>query len=429
VPSRFLYDVQAPYALVAFMKDHLKLEDEDLIPGGRYHHLEDLSQFPKPSHHPAELVRERLPPLAHPELRSEPSILAAVARKDRILHFPYQSYEYVLRFLDEAAEDPAVEEIWITLYRVASDSAVVKALIRAAQRGARVTAFVEVKARFDEANNLEWAEEMARAGVHTVYSMPGLKVHAKLALLSRKEGSGQRLYAYLSTGNFNEKTALLYCDHGLFTADPRITSEVRSVFKYLCKDLEHPRFDHLLVAPSFLREALTDLLSTEVENLRSGRPAAVLMKMNSLGDVDAMNLIYGASLAGVPVDLIIRGICRIRPGLRDLGENIRARSIVDRFLEHARVFRFANGRETRLFLSSADLMKRNLDRRVEVAFPLYDPDVREEVEMILQLQLADNKKARILGSTQENLYVSRRAGEAPVEAQLDTYLWLESLLL
>ncbi|MFC1661773.1 polyphosphate kinase 1 [Gemmatimonadota bacterium] len=428
IPSRFLYDVQAPYALVAFMKDHLTLEDEDLIPGGRYHHLEDLFQFPRPSKFPPELVREELPPLPHPTLRDEPSVLQAVAKKDRILHFPYQSYDHVLRFLEEAADDPAVEEIWITLYRVASDSAVVKSLIRAAQRGARVMAFVEVKARFDEAQNLGWAEEMAEAGVHTVYSRPGLKVHAKLALLSRRDGSKRRLYAYLSTGNFNEKTARLYCDHGLLTADPRLTAEVHKVFQYLRNDLDDPRFEHLLVAPFFLRKAFTDLLDAEVKSLQAGSPAGVVLKMNSLADRNVMDLLYAASQAGLPMDLIVRGICSLKPGLPGLSENIRARSIVDRFLEHARVLRFVNGGDTRLFLSSADLMKRNLDRRVEVAFPLYDPDTREEVETILRLQLGDNRKARILDAHQQNGYVSRMAGEPSGEAQLDTYLWLESRL-
>lgn len=425
-PSRFLYDVQAPYALVSFMKDRLILEDEDLIPGSRYHHLEDLLNFPVPASLSDDLVREELPPLPHPELESEPSILAAMQAKDRILHFPYQSYDYVLRFLDESAGDPDVDEIWITLYRVASNSSVVAALMRAARRGARVTAFVEVKARFDEAHNLGWAEEMAAAGVRTIYSMPGLKVHAKIALVSRRRNQDRQLYAYLSTGNFNEKTARVYCDHGLLTADPRITQEVMDVFAFLSSESGPPEPKHLLVAPFTLRDSLDRLLDREVENARNGISSGAFLKMNGLGDRKMIDRLYGAGRSGLKLDLLVRGICRLKPGVPGLSENIRAHSIVDRFLEHARVFRFENGGEPVLFLSSADIMKRNLDRRIEVTFPIYDPEIKAELEQILRFQRADNSKARILDANQENRYVTRPAGAEPIEAQRDSYSWLQS---
>ncbi|MFC1575225.1 polyphosphate kinase 1 [Gemmatimonadota bacterium] len=427
VPSRFLYDLQAPYALVAFLKELLALEDEDLVPGGRYHNLQDLFHFPRPRKQEG-LAQSPLDPLPHPVLGKVPSVLDAIANKDQILHFPYQSFDHVIRFLDEAADDPAVNRIWITLYRVAQDSKVVQALIRAAQRGARVMAFVEVKARFDEARNLSWAREMEEAGVRAVYSMPGIKVHAKMALLSRSEGEGKRLYAYLGTGNFNERTSSIYADHGLLTADTRLTRDVEEVFRHLWKEKETPRCRHLLVAPFNLREGLQGFMETEMANASSGALSGTVLKINSLEDREMMDGLYRAGRAGVLINLIVRGICGVRPGLPGVGEGVRARSIVDRFLEHARIFRFVNRGEARLFLSSADWMKRNLDHRVEVAFPIFDPDVKEELEHLLHLQLSDNTKARILDADQLNHYVGRRVGEPRVEAQSAFYEWLEMRL-
>jgi polyphosphate kinase len=352
-----------------------------------------------------------------------------VAERDRILHFPYQSYRYVVDFLEESARDPAVRSIWITLYRVAEDSAVVRALMTAARRGAQVTAFVEVKARFDEARNLHWAAEMEEAGVRIFYSKPGIKVHAKIALVTRDEGEDSKDYAYLGTGNFNESTARVYADHTLLTADSRLTTEVRKVFRYLWEEEEAPTFEHLLVAPFNLRQGLSELIQQEIRNAESGGIAGMALKMNSLEDPGMIQEIYEAGQAGVRVSLVVRGICCIRPGLPGLGENIRGRSIVDRFLEHARIFRFVNGGSPVLYLSSADMMKRNLNRRVEVAFPVFDPIAREELEHFLHLQLSDNTKARILDPDQLNHYVGRRVGEPRVEAQEAFYRWLEGQAL
>jgi polyphosphate kinase len=427
-PSRFLYDLQAPYALVSFMKDHLELEDDDLVPGGRYHNLQDFFQFPKPRAH-RELEREELTPLPHPTLRHATSILEAVAERDRIIHFPYQSFDYVVRFLREAAGDPGTRKIWITLYRVAKDSDVVKALIEAAEIGVDVTAFVEVKARFDEARNLLWAGEMEEAGVRVFYSKPGIKVHSKIALVTREEEGGLKDYAFLGTGNFNEATARVYADHALLTADTRLTKDLDLVFRSLWEEIDEPQCEHLLVAPHQLRSRLTDLVSAEVANAGAGNIAGMALKMNSLEDPGMIDLLYEASQAGVRINLIIRGICCMKPGLPGLGECVKARSIVDRFLEHARIFRFVNGGAPRLFLASADLMKRNLNRRVEVAFPIYDPDVRAELEHFLHLQLSDNAKARVLDTDQVNNYVGRRVGEPRVEAQEGFYHWLEEKLV
>ena len=427
LPSRFLYDLQAPYALISFMKEHLDLEDDDLLPGSRYHNLQDFLQLPRPRKH-SHLVRRKLDPLSHPKLREASSVLDAVAEKDRILHFPYQSFDHVIRFFEEAARDPRVTRIWITLYRVAEDSAVVRALMAAARRGAQVTAFVEVKARFDEARNLRWAAEMEEAGVRTFYSKPGIKVHAKIALVTRQEGGGDRHFAFLGTGNFNEATSRVYADHALLTADPRLTLDVEQVFRFLWEEIETPECRHLLFAPGALRAGLTGLIQNEITNARAGTVAGMALKMNSLEDTGMMELIYEASQAGVRTNLIVRGICCLRPGLPGLGENVKGRSIVDRFLEHGRIFRFANGGNPVLLLSSADLMKRNLDRRVEVAFPIYDDRAREDLDHFLHLQLSDNTKARVLDPDQVNNYEGRRVGEPRVEAQEGFYQWLEENL-
>ncbi len=427
-PSRFLYDLQAPYALVSFLKDHLALEDDDLVPGGRYHNLQDFFQFPRPKNGQG-LTRPPLEPLPHADLRNVPSLLDATRERDRILHFPYQSFSYVTRFFQEAARDPRTRKIWITLYRVAEDSAVVEALIEAARAGKEVSCFVEVKARFDEARNLKWAGEMEEAGVRVFYSKPGIKVHSKIALVTREEEDGIRDYGFLGTGNFNESTARIYADHALLTADSRLTKDLDQVFRFLWEDIPEPHCDHLLVAPAKLREGLERAIKGEIAAALSGGIAGMALKMNSLEDPRMIDLLYEASQKGVRVNLIIRGICCMRPGLEDLGENVKARSIVDRFLEHARIYRFVDGGSPVMYLSSADLMKRNLNRRVEVAFPILDEKVREEMEQFLHLQLSDNAKARVLDPEQTNTYVSRRVGEPRVEAQEGFYRWLEEQLV
>lgn len=428
LPARFLYDLQSPYALIAFMKEHLDLEDEDLVPGGRYHNLQDLFYFPRPRRH-EHLVRAPLPPLPHPTFIRAPSVLEAVAVRDQVLHFPYQSYEYAVRFLEEASRDPDVERIWITLYRVAQDSSVVRALMEAARRGISVTVFVEVKARFDEARNLKWAKEMEEAGVRIVYSRPGIKVHAKMALVSRREGATPGRYAYLATGNFNEVTARVYVDHVLLTADPRLTGDVEQVFRYLWEEIEVPECSHLLVAPFNLREGIMESIQAEMDECRRGGISGIVWKINGLEDKGIIDALYEASQAGVRSNLVVRGICRMRPGLPEFADHVRARSILDRFLEHGRIYRFAKGGRAELFLSSADMMKRNLDHRIEVAFPIFDPLVREELEHFLHLQLSDNTKARTLDPDQVNNYVGRRAGEPRVEAQEGFYHWLREKLV
>ncbi len=417
-PTRLLYDLRTPYPLIAFLKERFGLADEDLVPGGRYHNFHDLFAFPRFGRD--DLADPPWPPVPHPVLSRAPSLFDALAARDHLLHVPYQAFDAVLRLLDEAAADPAVTHIAITLYRIASPSAVVEALLRAARAGKRVTAFVEVKARFDEANNLYGAERMEAAGVRVYYSLPGLKVHAKLLLVERREGDGRRRYAYLSTGNFNEKTARLYTDLALFTADARLADEVAEVFRFLTGEVETPRTRHLLVAPFTLRKGLYALIDREREAARAGQPAALRLKMNSLEDPEIIGRLYEASRDGVRVDAVVRGICCLKPGLPGLSETIAVRSIIDRFLEHPRIFVFHHGGDERVYLASADWMRRNLSRRVEVAFPVYDPALRREIHTLLGFQFADNMKARRIDAEQRNAYVE--TGDAPrLRAQEATY--------
>jgi len=414
VPSRFLYDMSAPYVLVHTLQHHLGLAEEDLVVGARYHNLSDYMGFPRFGR--ADLGFPAWPELPHPELERAPSLMRAVAERDRVIHTPYQSFAHVVRFLEEAADDPDVDAVWLTVYRVARDSAVLNALLRAAGNGKRVTAFLEVQARFDEESNLEWADRLEAAGVRTLYSMRGLKVHAKLALVRRREPGGARLYAYVGTGNFNEKTARIYADHGVFTADPRITEDVSAVFDFLQGRVEAPGTGHLLVAPSTLRKGFNALVDAEAEAARRGEPCGMTLKMNALECPKIIARLYQASAAGVPIRILVRGICRLVPGVPGVSETIEVRSILDRYLEHARVFRFHAGGEERLYLASADWMRRNLNRRVEVAMPVYDPRVKEQLEKLLEIQWADNTKARLVDASHVNAFVEAD-GAPPVRAQ------------
>ena len=424
-PIRFLYDMRSPQAMLTRLSSCFELGEGDLIEGGRYHNLNDLAGLPVGDL--PELEYGPLDPLPHPTLEGGPSSLDLIRAKDRLLHFPYQSYSYVVRLLKEAAADPDVDAIWISLYRVSRDSEVVKALIEAAENEKEVMAFVEVQARFDEELNLEWAERMELAGIRVIHGTREIKVHAKLCLIRRREGDASRLYALLATGNFNEKTARVYADHALMTADPRLTEEVRRVFRLLCGEDVQPDFEHLLVAPHHLRDRFNALIDAETEAARQGRPSGITAKMNSLQDRGIIDRLYDASAAGVPVRLIIRGICCLRPGVEGLSDSIEATSIVDRFLEHSRMFLFhADGAE-KMYLSSADWMTRNLNRRVEVAFPIYDQDVFDELRHVLDLQCADNTKARIIDEHQRNRFVQEIEG-ATVRSQFDTYRYLRELL-
>ncbi len=417
VPTRLLFDQRIPYPVVTTIKDRLSLRAEDLVVGGFYHNFSDFFRFPDVGR--SDLKFEPLPPLEHAVLTAASSVTDAARSRDHIIHLPYQSFDPVLRLIGESAARQDVTRVSIALYRVAPDSEVVRQLIEAAHRGKEVHAFVEVKARFDEQPNLDWARRMEDAGIKVNYSLPGIKVHAKLLLVESSDAD----VAYLSTGNFNEKTARLYTDHGMFTADPEITSEVALVFRMLEQPGFAPEFSTLLVAPAGLRSGFEHLVEHEIEAARGGKPASIVLKMNSLEDEGMIDLLYRASQSGVRTRLLVRGICRLIPGQQGLSDNIEATSIVDRFLEHARVYAFEGGGDNTMLLSSADWMSRNLDRRIEVAWPVKDPVIRTQIQQMLELQIRDTTKSRVIDRWQTNAFVStKRASQA--RAQTDIYRML-----
>lgn len=423
LPARFLYDLKMPKDFLDHLAKVFELKEEDLVPGGRYHNLFDLMEFPNPVK--PLLKPPPMPPLPETDLDGYESMFTAINEKDRALHFPYHSYEYVLRFFNEASIDPDVREIKITLYRIAGNSFIANSLISAARNGKDVTVFVEVKARFDEANNLKWAAEMEAAGITIIYSIPGLKVHAKVALVTKTLENGVvERFAYLGTGNFNENTARIYADHGLFTAHKEISEELDSVFNYLKVQAKIPKLNHLLVAKHNLREKFLFLLDREIQHAKDGKNAHVIIKLNNLEDELMIDKLYEASQAGVKIDLIIRAICCVIPQVPDVSENIFLYRLVDRFLEHARVFIFHNGGDEEMYIGSADWMKRNLYRRIEVCYPVYDKNVASEIKKIVNYQISDNIKSKVLDRHLNHLPNNVDETE-PIRAQEATYEWLK----
>ena len=423
-PTLFTYDRTIPTDFLHIIKESFGLVKEDILPGERYLSFQDFFNFPNPF---APRLQMNIPKPIHPtELDALGSMFAAIKEKDRILHYPYHSFDYVLKFLNEASIDPKVDEIKVTQYRVASNSAVVNALINAARNGKKVTVFVEVKARFDEENNLYSARLMEQSGVRIIYSLPGLKVHAKMALVIRRSGSmRKRSFAYLSTGNFNEKTARLYADHGFFTCKDDYIFELEKLFNYLDEQTTTPVFNKLLVTQFNFKQELTNHIDREIEIAKQGGKGYILLKMNGIQNKTFINKLYDASKAGVKIDLIIRGICCIVPN-QSFSRNIKIIRIVDSFLEHARIWVFGNNGDTKLYLSSADWLNRNINRRIELAFPIEEPSLRYEILQILDLQLTDNAKARIISEYLENLPIPQ--GENPVvRSQWDTYRMIASL--
>lgn len=421
LPTRFLYDSRMPEDLLARIKDLFHLNKNDLIPGARYHNFNDFFSFPDPlGKH--ELHYPPLPPLPHPILEHAESILELMSQQDLMLHFPYQRFDYVNQMIAEAAVDPKVKAIKVTLYRVAKDSKVVQSLLAALESGKEVMAFIEAKARFDEASNLYWGKELEKAGANVKYSYPGIKVHTKLLLVQRQEKDKIRNYTYLGTGNFNEKTARIYCDHALLTSDKRLGKEASKVFNLLEGEIIVPKTKHLLVAPFYLRDRLVAMIDQEIELAKAGKPAYMILKMNSLEEPGMIEKLVEASEAGVKIKMIVRGICCLLP---EKGSNIEVISIVDRFLEHARVFIFGNNGDEKIYTASADWMNRNLFNRIEVAIPIYDPKLKKQLRDIIDIQLTDNCKARVLAPGHQNVFRAPEDGAPLTRAQLEIYNYLK----
>lgn len=423
--SRFMYDSNMPDDFLAFICNAFGITTDDLVLGGRYNNLQDLIKLPNPRG--KELEQQVPSPMRVPFLDEMGSVFRAVKKRDILLHFPYQSFDYLIRFLMEAAFDPKVDEIKITQYRVAENSAVINTLISAAQNGKKVTVFVELKARFDEENNISTAERMEQAGIRIIYSIPGLKVHAKVAVILRKDtedGCKRRDFAYLSTGNFNEKTARIYSDMALLTSNAELITDINKVFAVLEGKLAGPTFRHLLVARFNMVPELTRMIHREIEHVKAGRKGRIVLKMNGLHDQNMINELYNASENGVEIDLIVRGICCLVPN-RPFSANIKVTRIVDMFLEHSRIWYFYNDGEEELFLTSADWMRRNLNRRIETAFPILNAEIKQCIIDILKIQLQDNVKACLID---EHLYNNFKRDDNPVKvrAQLAIYEYLKN---
>ncbi len=416
-PNRFQFDRKMPEKFLHYLTTSFHISKDILVMGGSRHNFRDFFSFPNPLYPDLEI--EKLPPIPNPTLANlKKPIAAMISKMDFLLSVPYQPFEHYLRFLREAALDPTVKEIKATQYRVSDHSVVVNSLIDAAVNGKKVTVFVELKARFDEEANLKWANEMTKAGIRIIYSIPNLKVHAKIALVIRKKGSKHGDQAYLGTGNFNEKTARLYGDHGLFTSNPEVVKEVKYLYRYLEDQNFKPKFRHILVPRFNMVPVFLKLIQQEITIAKKGGIGYILLKMNGLQDKEMVDKLYKASEAGVKVDLIIRGVCTLKTG-QAYSKNIRVIRIVDRYLEHARIFVFLNDGDHKVYLGSADWMKRNLRRRVECIFPVYDPDAKKELLDVLNIQLSDNVKACEIDN---NLINQRIVTKGPdVRSQLATY--------
>ncbi|MFN8255197.1 MAG: polyphosphate kinase 1 [Bacteroidales bacterium] len=419
-PNRFLYFRDMPAKMLEYLTKTLRIDPAITVKGGTHHNFRDFFVFPNPF--TPELEEPKLPRIRIPDFVNSVSIATAVNKRDYLLNVPYQTYDHLIQFLKQAAQDDSVEEIKVTQYRVASHSEVVDALMLAADNGKKVTVFVELKARFDEEANLNYAHEMKKAGIKIIYSIPYLKVHAKLALVIRKPGSKNKNQVFLGTGNFNEKTARLYGDHGLFTSHTGIVNDVIRFFTYLEDQNVKVNFDHILVPLFNMVEKFEMLIDKEIELAKKGKQAYIILKMNGLQDLKMVNKLYEASENGVIIDLIVRGVCILKTG-QPYSRNIRVIRIIDRFLEHARVFFFNNGGDHIIYLGSADWMNRNLYRRIECDFPVYDLELKKELYDILQIQLQDNVKACLIDENMDNIRIKNN--KPKIRAQLATYEYLK----
>lgn len=423
--SRFVYDREMPADLLAYLKDTFNLGRYDLLREGRYHNNSDFFSFP--SYGLDDLKNSPMPPIAHTVLTQAEDFWKAIREEDHLLYYPYHDYEPVVRFFEEASADPTVTHIKIVQYRVAKVSRIMDAICAAVKRGKQVTVFIEIKARFDEEANLAWGEKLEKAGVTVHYSFPGVKVHSKVAMVRRVEDGVGKLYTYMSTGNFHENTAKIYSDFGHFTTDKRITDEVARLFSYL-ETVKRPKqsFEHLLVGQFNMRATFIDKIDREIKFAKKGKKARILLKMNSLQDTKMIEKLYEASQAGVEIRLIVRGIFSLVPQAEGFSENIQAISIVDRYLEHARVFMFHNGGDDEVYLSSADWMTRNLSYRIETAFPIYDEVLRKRIVDLMEIQWADNVKSRTLDAKMKNTY-RRTSQDLAIRSQVESYYYIKRL--
>jgi polyphosphate kinase len=417
-PVRFVFDEKMPDDLLNFLLNALNLKAGiNTIPGGRYHNNKDFMSFPTFSN--PEFLYPSQPPCKHPSLENHKGIIQSVLEHDVLLHFPYQKFDYIIDLLREAAIDPKVKSIKINIYRVAKNSDILNALLSAVFNGKEVTVVFELQARFDEENNLYWSNRLMEFGAKVIYGVPNLKVHSKLLQIQRFKDSKEQLITYIGTGNFNEKTARIYSDIGYLTSKKDIASEVKRVFKILENNLERSLFRNLLVSPFNTRRRLISYIEQEIKFAKLGKKCSIRIKLNNLTDLKLIEKLYEASRAGVKIEMIIRGICSLMPGINDLSENITVISLVDRYLEHARFMVFENNGNPIYILTSADFMERNLDNRIEVGVLIQDPSIQKELDTIFDFQWRGSVKARLISADLKNRY--RKRNLTPFHAQAELY--------
>ncbi|MCW9036565.1 polyphosphate kinase 1 [Altibacter sp.] len=424
-PVRFVYDKSIEPSTLKFLMDKMGIDTTDsVIPGGRYHNRRDYMDFPSLGRN--DLLYEKITPLHIAGLSLQGSLFDKISEKDFMLHAPYQTFSYVVKFLREAALDPHVRSIKITIYRLAQVSHIASSLINAVKNGKTVTVQIELQARFDEEANIGYAEQMQSEGVRLIFGVKGLKVHCKACLIERVEKDKLKRYAFISTGNFNESTARLYTDYTLFTSNQSICKEINKVFDFFEVNYKIKKYRHLIVSPHYTRNALYNLIEAEIKNKKLGLSSGIKLKLNSLSDYKMIDKLYEASRAGVPIRLIVRGICCLVPGVKGMSENIQVISIIDKFLEHPRLFIFENNKDPKVYISSADFMGRNLDNRVEITCPIYDEGIRAELLDTFEICWSDNVKARVISAKQDNAY--RKPNNGAVRSQFKLYEYYQNKL-
>jgi polyphosphate kinase len=424
-PVRFIYDQLIDHDTLQFFLDKMKIVSTDsIIPGGRYHNRRDYMSFPNLGRY--DLLYKTNVPLPIPGLSLEGSLLEKISKKDYLLNAPYQSFSYLTKFLREAALDPKVTTIKITLYRLAKNSQIISSLINAAKNGKKVTVQIELQARFDEASNISYAEQMQTEGINLIFGIKGLKVHSKVCVIERIEEDKIRRYGFISTGNFNEQTAKIYTDVTLFTSHQQILKDITKIFDFFDINYRLYRYKHLIVSPHYTRSRFNKLIDREITHALEGKKTFIKLKMNSLSDFDMIDKLYAASNAGVKIQLEVRGICSLIPGIPGMSENIEAISIVDNYLEHSRIYIFGNAGDPEVYISSADFMTRNLDARVEVTCPIYDPEIKQELIDNFDLGWKGNVKARFHSDKLDNKYRLRKDNETVFRAQWETYKYYQN---
>ena len=426
-PVRFVYDQEIDKDTLKFFLDNMGIQSSDgIIPGGRYHNRRDYMNFPSLGRY--DLLYQQKTPLPVPGLSLDGSILNKIAQKDYLICAPYQSFSYLIKFLREAALDPKVTSIKITLYRLAKNSQIISSLINAAKNGKKVIVQIELQARFDEASNISYAEQMQTEGIELIFGIKGLKVHSKICVIDRLEDGKVKRYGLISTGNFNEATAKIYTDVTLLTSHQQILKDVTKIFEFFDINYRLHRYKHLIVSPHYSRSRFYKLIDREIHNANAERPAYIKLKMNSLSDFAMIDKLYEASNAGVKIKLQVRGICSLIPGVKGMSENIEAVSIVDNFLEHARIFIFGNDDNPEVYISSADFLTRNLDGRVEVSCPIYDENIKKQLIDNFECGWKGNVKARYHSEKLDNKYRVRKPNEPVFRAQQETYNYYKNEL-